>query len=601
LSVSSPTSSKTTASAPESTKEDLTKEELTQQVGLLERKLAGVEAISRAIAHEHSLERILDVVMDSATTMLEAERSTLFLLADDGQTLWSRFTRGGEVATIELAAGTGLAGWVAKHGRAVNVKDAYKDPRFDASLDERTGFSTSSVLCTPLLDSRQKVLGVLQVLNSKGGYFTPADADLIAAIAGPTAIAIHNSHLYLDIVDKNIHLQETSEHLKERTSELELLFGIERVAATSSSFDGAASGVLDALLEEFPSQVAAVVLDCQTGPRSYAAVRGSEADRLTASQDFFELSPPRRDLGEPITVGGLRDTSERTVQLPGSAEWKIRHFVSVPITHQGELLGEMQFANPISRLSFDRQDVRILGVIATRLGMSLALARAQEEESQASRLASIGQALSGVMHDIKTPLTIISGYARLMAHSEERGVRDAHQERVRTQVSLIKDMTQELLAFARGDSEVLLQKVFLGNFMSEIGEHMESEFSETNVMLETTWTGAEAIRVDPNKLKRAVFNLTRNAKEAFEEKPGHVWLHASVDDGQMILTTRDDGPGIPSEMEGRLFDSFATHGKAYGTGLGLAIVKRVVDAHQGTIEVVSAPTEGTTITITIPT
>ena len=118
--------------------------------------------------------------------------------------------------------------------------------------------------------------------------------------------------------------------------------------------------------------------------------------------------------------------------------------------------------------------------------------------------------------------------------------------------------------------------------------------------LETTWASEVAVRVDPNKLKRAIFNLARNAKEAFEDTAGHVWLHASVEDGQLTLTTRDDGPGIPPEMEGRLFESFATHGKDYGTGLGLAIVKRVVDAHEGAIDVQSAPDKGTTITITIP-
>lgn len=575
--------------------------ELQDKVLLLERKLAGVEAISRAIAHEHNLDRILDVVMDSTTSMLEAERCTLFLLGEDGQTLWSRFTRGGEVATIELAAGEGLAGWVAQHGRAVNVKDAYKDPRFNDTFDERTGFQTSSVLCTPLLDSRQRVLGVLQVLNSKAGYFTPSDADLLAAIAGPTAIAIHNSNLYLDIVDKNIHLQETSEHLRERTAELELMFGIERIAATSSCFEEVAEGILSALLEEFPCEVATVVLSGPSPRGVYAAVQGPESARVQDGPAFFEFSPPREDLRVPLSIGGLRDAGNHTARLSGDDAWRVRQFVAVPITHQGEFLGELQFANPLSRLSFDRRDVHMLGVIAARLGMSLALARAQDEESRASRLASIGQALSGVMHDIKTPLTIISGYARLMANSEAREERDEHRERVRTQVSLIKDMTQELLAFARGDTEVLLQKVFLGSFMSEVRDHMEGEFAETQVTLEASWDGTSSIRVDPNKLKRALFNLVRNAKEAFEDRAGHVWLHARVEDDRLILTTRDDGPGIPPEMEGRLFESFATHGKAHGTGLGLAIVKRVVEAHQGTIDVQSSPDAGTTITITIPT
>lgn len=575
--------------------------ELTQEVALLERKLAGVEAISRALGHEHNLERILDAVMDHTTELLGAERSTLFLLASDGRTLWSRYTRGGEVATIEVEVGKGLAGWVALHGRPINVKNAYKDPRFDATFDERTGFKTSSVLCTPLLDSRQKVLGVIQVLNCDGGYFTPADADLIEAIAAPAAIAIHNSHLYLDAVDKNIHLQETSERLQERTSELELLFRIERAAATSTTIEEAAQGALEAVLDEIPSQVAAVVLDDGEGRRSYASVVGPEAGRLLEGPAYLELEPPLEDATASVSLGGRRDDGSRVARLAADPSWPIRQFASVPLTHQDEVLGVLQLVNPRSGEAYDRQDMRVLEVIGARLGMAVALSRALEEEHKATRLASIGQALSGVMHDLRTPLTIISGYARLMASSDEREAREEHRERVRGQVTLIKDMTQELLAFARGDSEVLLQKVFLGAFMKEIGELLEGEFADTDVTLEVRCEGDGAIRVDTNKLKRAVFNLVRNGKEALAGGAGRVTLLARLEDGSLVLTTHDDGPGIPAEMEGRLFDSFATHGKDNGTGLGLAIVKKVVEAHGGNIEVLSSAEEGTTFTITIPT
>ena len=68
-------------------------------------------------------------------------------------------------------------------------------------------------------------------------------------------------------------------------------------------------------------------------------------------------------------------------------------------------------------------------------------------------------------------------------------------------------------------------------------------------------------------------------------------------DGQVLFSFGDTGPGIPREMEGRLFDSFATFGKKNGTGLGLAIVKKIVDEHQGTLTVSSEPGHGTTFTL----
>ena len=99
---------------------------------------------------------------------------------------------------------------------------------------------------------------------------------------------------------------------------------------------------------------------------------------------------------------------------PGSG-WCPRHGIAAPIAQQNETLGALILVNrEDSPRGFDAQDERMLTVIGSRLGLSVVLARALEEEQKAERLSVIGQALSGVIHDLKTPLTIISGYARAM-------------------------------------------------------------------------------------------------------------------------------------------------------------------------------------------
>ena len=106
---------------------------------------------------------------------------------------------------------------------------------------------------------------------------------------------------------------------------------------------------------------------------------------------------------------------------------------------------------------------------------------------------------------------------------------------------------------------------------------------------------------DQHKLQRAIYNLARNAVEALSGKPGTLTMMVDrrAEDRALLIAISDDGPGISEEIRGRLFESFATYGKAGGTGLGLAIVRKIVLDHGGTIDVESQPGH-TTFTIVLP-
>ena len=156
-----------------------------------------------------------------------------------------------------------------------------------------------------------------------------------------------------------------------------------------------------------------------------------------------------------------------------------------------------------------------------------------------------------------------------------------------------------MLSFARGESELYLRKVFIRAFLDELSELLKEEFTDSGVELVVEDDFGGTVKMDENKMKRVVYNLARNAHEAMPDG-GVFTIRVAANDDTVSLSFQDDGPGIPAELEGRLFESFATHGKANGTGLGLAIVKRLVEAHHGNVSVSSSPGEGTTFTITLP-
>jgi len=573
-----------------------------------ELKLEGIKQIGQILASEQGLDAVLEEIIQRTTVLMGCERATIFLLSADETELWSRVAStvspgaSPGPAGIQLQVGRGIAGWVVEQGRSVNVKDAYKDPRFDPTVDQLTGFRTRSILCQPMRDSRQQILGVIQALNKIDGYFTTADEGLLLAIGSQAAVCIQNSRLYLDLVTRNIDLFDTQLRLKERTAEIELLFKIERTAAVAMTLAEALDGALTHTLDEYTSDVAMVLLvDPLRGDLALERTRGRLAHEVAAPH-VAALQP---SLGEVLAAGAPRTFARDELgrpPLPVLGGERVDHVVALPIARADEpALGALVLVNPIRHPpGFAQHDLHKLEVIASRMALSIVLARAMEEERKAERLAAVGGALSGVMHDLRTPLTVIGGHVRALEREDDGDKRKAHREVVKRQIDLMQQMIKELLAFARGEGEVLLRKVWVRDLVSDVEELLRAELEGTGVALVVDAAYRGAVKLDDLKIKRAIANLARNAREAMGEAGGTFTLRVSEDGGWVTFAFTDTGPGIPAELERRLFESFATHGKKGGTGLGLAIVKKIVDEHGGRLGVESTPGVGTTFTIGLP-
>src|SRR3954470_18309453 len=130
-----------------------------------QKKVALVQEVSRALSTVGDLDALLRLIMEKVTELMEADRSTLYLVTEDGGQLWSKVVQGGSVVEIRLRVGEGIAGWVAQTREIVNIPDAYADQRFQPAVDVKSGYRTRTILSLPMIGALGGLVGVLQVLN----------------------------------------------------------------------------------------------------------------------------------------------------------------------------------------------------------------------------------------------------------------------------------------------------------------------------------------------------------------------------------------------------------------------------------------------------
>jgi signal transduction histidine kinase len=575
-----------------------------------QKKVALVQEIGRALSSALELDQLLVLIMERITQLMEADRSTLYLLSDDGRELWSKVVQGGEVFEIRLAVGEGIAGWVAQSGDVVNISDAYNDDRFQPAVDLKSGYRTRSILCIPMRGSLGSIIGVLQCLNKQGGPFTDADEELLAALASQGAIAIENAKLYHSMVAKNVELSDAKARLEQKTVELNALYEVEKELSAATD--------LDALLERILAQ-ATVVLGAAAGSIAlrepdgqslrFRVVVGPAAAQLLhrtlpTGSGVLGWAASRREA--VIVNNPSYDGRHAADFVKDTAAPAPRHIMAAPLVDDDEVLGAIQILDKVRPHAvaavdgdgFDETDLKLLVLIAGQIAKAIALARSRSEQSNQDRLASIGRMLASVLHDLKTPMTIISGYAQLMAQTEEPDQREAYVEHILRQFDIMAGMTREVLLFARGDADIVIRKVYLHRFLDEVMQQLRHALAGRNVTVEMDARYDGTALFDEQKMLRVIHNLARNAADAMPSG-GKFRISTSLDgDAWLVFAMSDDGPGIPPELQGRLFELFSS-GKKGGTGLGLAIVKKIVDDHHGQISYDSGP-DGTTFRIRLP-
>ena len=159
------------------------------QHGLLStRDMAVILEITRRLAAPFELDAMLTEVTGAARQVLKAERCSVWLRDAAGADLVLKVAS--DIRDVRIAVGTGLVGTCARNREIINVPDCYADPRFDPQVDRNSGFRTRCSLTLPLIDHRDGLVGVMQVLNRIDGVFDSVDEPLAAALAAQCAVAL---------------------------------------------------------------------------------------------------------------------------------------------------------------------------------------------------------------------------------------------------------------------------------------------------------------------------------------------------------------------------------------------------------------------------
>ncbi len=581
------------------------------------KKLELVTEVGAALSSTTDLDQLLRLLIDKVTELMDADRSTLYLLSEDGRELWSKVVQGRDTLAIRLQVGEGIAGWVAQSGEVVNIADAYRDTRFQPAVDLRSGYRTRSILCVPMRNRAGAVVGVVQVLNKRApelaesksdddsltmtlfSPFSPEDEDLLLALASQTAVVIDNSKLYLSVLAKNAELAHTTAQLAARSHELNVLYEVEKELSAATDLDGSLSRILGRTVELLGAEAGSIALLTAAGDAlELRTVQGPAAARLkdvrvALGQGLLGWSVARR---EPVIANQVDGDPRYAREFARDHGVAARSLMAAPVVDGDRVVGGIEILDKHDG-EFDEDDLRLLVLVAGQVGQALSLARSRDESRDQDRLASIGRLMAGVLHDLKTPMTVISGYAQLMASCDDSAQREKFVEHILRQFDVMSGMTREVLAFARGDRDLMVRRVYMHKFIDEAVTQLRQAFAGRPIAIEVELGYDGVTHFDETKMLRVLHNLARNSADAMEHG-GKFWVRTRLEGQELVLETADDGPGIPAALRGRLFELFAS-GRRGGTGLGLAIVKKIVDDHGGTIAYDSGP-GGTTFTIRLP-
>ena len=305
------------------------------------------------------------------------------------------------------------------------------------------------------------------------------------------------------------------------------------------------------------------------------------------------LKQRRAELYLPVLVltADVSRESKRAALEAGASDFVTKPFEQTELLLRVRNLIEMRFLHRDLR----RQNQTLAGQVQERSHQLL----------EAEKLATMGNLLAGVAHELNSPLSVILGQVGLFATTGGDAVARSRIQDIGEAAERCVRIVRSFLTMARRHPPER-GHVSLNHLLRDAVELLAFELRIANVEMEFNLEkGLPLIWADGHQLKQVVVNLVTNARQAIQDAPPprRLSLVTRYEAASRLvrIEVADSGPGIPPEILGRVFDPFfTTKPEGEGTGLGLALVRGIVEGHGGTITVESRPGDDTRFLIELP-
>lgn len=571
-------------------------------------QLETINEVMVSLTSTLELDRLLELILDKAMELLDTEAGTFMLMPnDDSGELEFRVVRGPNSENLvgtRLPLGAGLAGQVAQNRKATLVNRVQDDERWYGEVNKERDFDTRSILTAPLLENN-KVLGVIQAINKRdGNFFREEDKQLLTAFAGQAVIALKNARL----------LAQTDEALQDRVNELSLLQQLDRDLNTTLDLKRVLELALARILPICGGSAGAIVLLDEERTPHFQAKHNASADQ-----------PPSANWlrGGPVSEA-MRDQEWRLLpQLQSSSDYHATAVSSqtaliVPLIHNQETIGAMLIESE-QQDAFTVDGVETAVRLTNHAAGAIANALLHQEVLAANQAKS--EFVSMVSHELKTPMTSMSGFTDLILSGAAGPVNEQQAQFLHTIKSNIKRMGNQIRDLTdisqieTGRLSVKPEPVAIADIVNETMETIQQICDDKNTSLKLSLpTNIPQILADKNRMVQVLTNLLSNACK-YSPPESHIELSFHTDyqiiskrnQPQKVVVCRvtDNGYGISKEDQENLFTKFFRSAdpnirRARGTGLGLSITKGIIELHGGTISVDSTLGKGTTFQFTVP-
>jgi signal transduction histidine kinase len=588
----------------------LVKAQLLQQADQRARQLATLNEISTSMGSMLEFEPLLQRIVQSSVDMLACQAGSLFLIDEDtGEYIFKVAVGpvGHNLVGMRMAAGQGFVGEAIQSGLPLAVNDVQTDPRWFKGSDATTGFVTRALLVVPLRRA-ERAIGALEVINkADGSPFDAEDQSLLTAFSGPATIAIENARLFT----------QTDQALAARVDELSMMQRIDRELNATLDIRRVMSIALDWAMKNTGAIAGSIGSVTDAGLRIIATQ--GYGDKIEKPDDAPLLPLDRGIMGRVVRSGELNlvrnvkaDPDYRGVLETTQCQ------LTLPLKHEAEVLGLLTLESPDANAFSDEQVafvVRLMDHAAVALTNARLYAQVQ--------LANVAKSefVSFVVHELKTPMTSIKGYADLLAagavgvvsdmQKQFLGIVRSNVDRMTTLVNDLNDQAKIEAGKLRIDLDAVPFSTVVDDVVRSTRGMIEAKKQALRIDMEPD---LPRVRADYGRAVQVLTNLVSNANK-YTPEGGEIVVRAVQEPDapdlpgpatRLHVSVRDNGIGIAPDDQKKLFQKFfraedrVAREMAPGTGLGLNIVKNLVELQGGRIWFDSEFRKGSVFHFTLP-